>query len=455
MGFSSTFWQSLLPCCVGALLVLGPVIAHATPEFDVRGSLRTRYESLEGPIRRLASGSDQLLAKQLLIDFRANTDRTYAELEFADSRAWLNDAGTPLGTDDVNATELLQGYVGTRLHRTFVDDDSVDLRAGRLTLDLGSRRLIARNQFRNTINSFIGAHATWQRPGGDRLQLFATLPKERARDNPPGLDATEIGFNWQSLDSVLLGLLADTKRLPGGMLGSFFLYVFDEGEGQYGLASERTLFTPGVRLFAQPAPGRWDGELELAVQTGRSRAFSLAADGRTLRHRAGFVHVHAGRTLERPWQPRLVAQFDYASGDDDPLDDRNGHFDTLFGARRFEYGPTGIFGPFTRANLLSPGARLEFVAWDRVDTTVGYRVAWLAEARDRMDGTGLRDPSGASGRFIGQQLEVRVRGEAVPGRLHLEAGAAYLIHGSFLERAPGAPDVDDSTYVYLQTTLRF
>ena len=90
-----------------------------------------------------------------------------------------------------------------------------------------------------------------------------------------------------------------------------------------------------------------------------------------------------------------------------------------------------------------------------MDTTVGYRAAWLAEARDRMDGTGLRDPSGTSGRFIGQQLEVRVRGEAVPGRLHLEAGAAHLIHGSFLERAPGAPDANDSTYVYLQTTLRF
>ena len=38
----------------------------------------------------------------------------------------------------------------------------------------------------------------------------------------------------------------------------------------------------------------------------------------------------------------------------------NNRFDTLYGARRFDFGPTSIYGPFIRSNLNSPALRLFF-----------------------------------------------------------------------------------------------
>ena len=73
---------------------------------------------------------------------------------------------------------------------------------------------------------------------------------------------------------------------------------------------------------------------------------------------AGFAHASAGYTFDAAWTPRVRVAWDYASGDADPNDGQNNRFDTLFGARRFEYGPTGIYGAVFRANLNSPEIRL-------------------------------------------------------------------------------------------------
>src|SRR5690606_18610047 len=117
----------------------------------------------------------------------------------------------------------------------------------------------------------------------------------------------------------------------------------------------RKLVTPGLRILRKAKPAQLDLEIEGAFQQGSSRASTSAEDTTRLDHLAFFFHGALGYTLELPWHPRILAEYDYASGDADPNDRAFGRFDTLYGARRFDFGPTGMYGAFARSNINSPG----------------------------------------------------------------------------------------------------
>src|SRR5690606_19506149 len=115
-------------------------------------------------------------------------------------------------------------------------------------------------------------------------------------------------------------------------------------------------------------------------------------------------------------------------------------------------GPTGIYGPLGRNNISSPGIRLEVKPSKRWDGFLFYRAAWLDSAADSFASTGVRDPSGQSGKFGGHQIEARARYWIVPEALRLEAGAAALFHGRFLENAPNSNRFGDTLYSYIDLT---
>jgi len=123
----------------------------------VEGDYRARYESLNNTYRILDPGSDDLVASRVHLHVRADGEQFYAGLELQDSRAWLDDTFTPVGTDDVNVLEPIRAYIGYR-------SGNVDVQLGRMTMDVGSRRMIARNRFRNTTNVFTGINAIWTNP---------------------------------------------------------------------------------------------------------------------------------------------------------------------------------------------------------------------------------------------------------------------------------------------------
>jgi hypothetical protein len=144
-------------------------------------------------------------------------------------------------------------------------------------------------------------------------------------------------------------------------------------------------------------------------------------------------------------------QYDYASGDRLPDDDKSGTFDLLFGARRFEFGPTGIYGWIYRSNVNTPGCRLELRPTPRLALLSAFRWAWLAQPRGPWVGTTLRDARGESGSYIGSQAEFRLRynlGHVVP-----EIGYARFFKGSFVEHVPNSPGAEDSNYFYIQISF--
>jgi hypothetical protein len=457
-----------LLCGVACASVLG--LAEAAP-YSLQAALdlpawlklsvesRFRYETLDNQFRANGQGGDQVFVMRTLALLEAGTDTARVGLEMIDARALLDDAGTPLDNTQVDSAELLQAYALYRAPRTFGFNANSEFRLGRQTLDFGSRRLISRNRFRNTINAFTGLDWKLGAQGGWSTEAFIGTPVVRLPLLRPALAADEAAFDEEDFGTVLWLLGGASAPFAGGPAAGARLEAYviglDESD-QHFATRNRRLVTPGLRLFKDPAPARVDYQLEVVLQSGTSRAEENPANITDLDHFAHYENLQLGYTLTAAWSPRVSAMFDYASGDEDPRDRDNGRFDTLFGARRFDYGPTGIWGAFQRSNMYSPGARLNLAPRPDLRVMAGYRAFWLASDTDQWVPNRVRDVTGNAGSFVGNQFELSATWAVVPTNVTLETGGACLLGGEFPSNAPNAGrDGEDSSYLYAQLTLAF
>lgn len=432
------------------LLVATP--AHAEDGLTLGANTRLRYETIEGQPRAGLNGSDDLFNIRTIVTAEYRTGRLRLGAELYDSRVYGGDAGTPITTGEVNTLELVQAYVGYEVPDAFGSGTKLGLQAGRFTLNLGSRRLVAADDYRNTTNGYTGLRADLGLPTDLSATLIYTLPQVRLPDNRPDIVDNRVKFDRESFDLVLWGGLA-TKKLAGKR-GAVELSYFHLGERDSPkLATrDRSLDTVGLRVYRDPATGHADFESETVYQSGSVRA-SLTPTAPRLDVSAWFTHLEAGYTFKHPWSPRVALEFDYASGDG-----RGGkftRFDTLFGMRRADLAPAGLYNAVGRANIVSTGLRVEATPSKRLDAFAAYRPLWLASRSDSFSTTGVRDATGNSGRFAGHQIEARVRYWLVPKRLRLEWDGLLLAKGRFLRDAPNAPAGGDTIYNSFNATISF
>lgn len=402
----------------------------------------TRYENLQDQYRAGLSGDDQLLAVHTEVDARLAIAAARFQLELLDARTYLADDDTPLTTAFTNPIDILQATAGFELSDVLRTGDTLVVKAGRYTMDIGSRRFVARNRYRNTINAFTGIDAVYTPSEDVELHTFATLPVIRRPSTRAALADNEIDFDTESFDRIFWGFVATDRR---------FVDRIELAGSLYGLHDRRGLgrdyVTPAIRARRPPKAGEGHFELEVAGQIG-----TVAAEDRDLTHLALFFHFSAGYTAPLPGTPRLTLLYDYASGDADPNDDRSGRFDTLFGIPRGDFGPTMLYAAFNRANLSSPGARASVRPLGDLDFTLTYRAFALAEAADAWIGSGYRDTTGTSGTFLGHQIEGRARWGLLPKNVDLEAGFAHLVRRGFAVRAANG-DAPNPTIVFVQLSL--
>ena len=156
--------------------------ATAEPaHLKISGSQRTRYERLDPQFRKGFDDSDQVVALQTSVVFDWSLDAFQFVGEIMDSRGELNDEGSFV-TNTVDTLEPIQAYFAWHKKGMFEDSGDSTLRVGRMTLDLGKRRMIARNRYRNTVNNFLGADWSWRDGDGRNLRLFYFQPMlDRAR----------------------------------------------------------------------------------------------------------------------------------------------------------------------------------------------------------------------------------------------------------------------------------
>ena len=419
-------------------------------DLTVSGSARIRYESLHNQFRPGLDENDDLVTMRfsLAAEYDAGPVRFGGEL--IDARAYSGDNGSSIGTGEVNALELVQAYIGVDLDDALGAGSTSSLTAGRFTMDLGSRRLVGRNNFRNTTNAFTGLRFDYGDGDKRALTAFFTFPHQRLPSDKAAILDNEVQWDHEGDDLIFYGAFGSTP--VGGNTLELFFYGLDEDDRPSRATNDRRLYTPGARFLHAPKAGAMDYQVEYAYQFG-SRSTSSAEDAFRQDVSAHFLHAETGYRFDANWQPRLALVYDLATGDEAGGD--YGRFDSLYGPRRSDYGPTGIYGPLGRNNLGALGADFEFKPSSRVDGFVKYRALWLDSATDSFANTGVRDPAGQSGTFGGHQVEARLRYWFVPDFLRLDTGAAVLVNGRFLETAPNANGFGNPVYGYVDLTATF
>lgn len=453
-SFARHFGLFTAVLCFAAL----PAAAQSSPapapseDFSIGGSVRARYEALDGQFRPGFDAADDLYSLRTIVTAEYRTGPVRIGAELYDSRVYGGEAGSAVSANDVNALELVQAWVAVDLATPLGTGSSGRLQAGRFMLNLGSRRLVAGDDYRNTTNGFTGLRADLRGRDGTAATLIYVLPQVRLPDDQPSVLDNKVAWDRESFDLVLWGgTVARPRTIAGALLeASYFRLRERDAPGRP--TRDRDLHTAGVRLIREPAPGRVDFEAEAIFQTGRISA-SQTANAPRLDVSASFLHLDIGYTFPGPARLRMSLEYDRASGDGPGP--RYGRFDTLFGMRRGDLAPAGIYAALGRTNISTPGVRIEAAPGRRVDGFIVYRALWAASATDSFSTTGIRDPAGASGSFAGHQLEGRLRYWLVPERLRAEFNAALLIKRGILVDAPNAPATGDTRYVSLALTAGF
>ena len=426
--------------------------AVGDPEgLTLSGSIRVRYETLANQFRPGLDENSDIVVLRTTLAAQYDTGPVRIAAELIDARAYSADRNGSAGTGEVNAVELVQAYLGFDLGDALGRGTDATLDVGRFTMDLGSRRLVSRNNFRNTTNAFAGARFQWQGPDKSAFTAFYTLPLVREPADKDAILDNAVEWDRESFDFTFWGGFGSLPLGDDTTLEAYF-YALDEDDSPKLATRNRHLYTPGLRIFSKPAAGQWDYEFEAAYQFGHVRE-STAAQAAKRDVSSYTMHAEVGYRFDAAWSPRLSLEYDRASGD--KRGGRYGRFDNLFGSRRSDFGPTSTFGALGRSNISSLGLRLEFAPDKRWDGFLHYNANWLDSASDSFATTGVRDPNGASGRFAGHELEARVRYWLLPDILRMDVGGAVLINGGFLEDAPNANGYGDPAFGYVELTASF
>jgi hypothetical protein len=402
---------------------------------------RTRFEVYDHPWRNIQplGRTDPQIQQRTRVRFGLNGETFRFLFEGQDSRVHLSDLSE---FDFIDATiknenDILQVIVSATANNVLGSGLRTDLHLGRLTMDFGRRRLIARNDFRNTTNAFDGIH--WQLAKDKDWRIRAFLVEPVIRD--------QVQLDEQSKRFVFWGTYVETNQVPWLRINAYYFGLNDQRFST--LNSQRTFSTFGMRFYENPTKGQMDYEIESVAQTGKRGN----AD-----HFAHFQHIDLAYTFDLPWSPRFLIRYDYASGDRNPNDSQSSAFDSLFGARRFEFNATGNFGPFFRTNISSPGWGMIVVPYKGWKVQLNHRFWYLATSRGGFAGSGLRDGTGGSGNYLGHDLEMRAQWK-INNNLEFDAGYNHWFKGSYFDRLPASAGLPpggnkDTDYFYILTKFR-
>ena len=403
---------------------------------------RVRYEDYRTPWIKDTSTGQYAVPIQSVIWGEVRPSETFRlGAEFWDARQYGSSDPNVLNNSMVNPGNFAQIYAAWIQRDLFGLGVDVESKAGQMTMNVGSTRLIGRYAFRNDQQSYVGIQERIRDPSDDwEFLAFANVPERLLPDTRSGLKNNDVIWNRPETNAYFTGAFLQ-KRLEDHQHLETFFYYLSEGTAD---PKSRVLYTPGFRLYREVRRSEFDYEWESVGPTG-----SMTPDtgGAPIAVGSLMEHIQLGYSFDAPWSPRVTAMWDFASS----------HFDSLFGINVFEFGPTGILGFFNRTNIDSPGYRVQITPSQDVFIFLSNRLWWLADpaSSSGWSTAHLVDLSGRSGRYVGQTVELSARWDAAYN-ISFQSGWQVLIKGQFARDAPGAPsDTSNVNYFYVQTELRY
>lgn len=445
---------------------------------DLGLEYRARYEHRDNDFRRADENIDDplLLRTRAYIGVKEILDPLRFAVEVQDSRRNNGDYSRAYDTRDVNQADILQGYLELHFKESIFGKDDLGnnrpfwVRGGRLAWESLDRRLIARNEWRNTTNTFQGVRANIGDKKNDwQLEAFAVKPVQRFTRSLDEVDHSQDFYgvigDWRgwseyvTLQPYYFLLKQDGNKVKYNSNGQELT-----GATLSAAQIDRKIHTAGLRAYGAFNSG-WDYDTSYVKQWGnQDRFLSNALGSINVDHEAYSYGAEVGYTFKNSWKPRVSAYYGVASGDSTPATgtDRTDsqRFERLFGFAR----PWSNNDYIQMENIRTPKLHLEFepkvsfLQNVKVDTSFSwYR---LDDASDRWQaGSNLRDRTGARGNDLGKEVDLRVR-FPINQYASLNIGYAHFWAGDFVKDSVkiagnnnDATRASSSDFFYTELTL--
>jgi len=378
------------------------------------GEYRTRFEGVGGLGFRPDS-TDAFLLSRVRLNLRVSpTSWMRFQIQAQDAQVmWRNPK--PDGPPYENTFDLRQGY----LEFSSSDKPMFALRVGRQELVYGEMRLIGHLNWTNTARSFDAAKLTIKH-GNYKVDAFASSV----------VNLKEGTYDKSSGGNDLHGAYGTIEKLiPNATVEPYVLWRIGRGtRSEAGAPGVLSRPVYGGRIVGK-LPGRLDYGAEMVGQTG-----SVGTD--TIRAWAG--HWVTGYTLPAKKTTRIVAEYNYASGDTVAGDGKQQTFDQLYPTGHDKLGLADQVG---WKNIHDVRSGVEFKATKKLSMNSFYHAWWLPSRTDALYNAAgnaiVRVASGAAGRFVGQEADIQATFALRP-ELSIGGGFANIFPGTFLKNAtPG------------------
>jgi hypothetical protein len=418
----------------------------------IGGEVRERYEFRDNAdFNEDASDTLSFIASRIRLHLNYEVAPDIAAfIQIQDARIFGGEAST---VSNDNLLDLHQGYVSIK------NVGSTSLVLGRQELFFGDHRLVGHFGWNNVGRSFDGLRMTYL-AAPVKVDFWATSPKVYGTNTGASPAFTPSNREHQTF----YGIYGSIKTAPA-TVEPYVMYLLDGGNAGELNAAGTALLSPitapaargqsritvGLRADGKVASEAIDYTAEAAFQTG-------GMDGRGTTP-ASDIAAHAfalkgGYTAPVAFKPRVGFEFDRASGDSDPADDKFETFENLFPTNHPFYGFMDYVG---WRNMQDIRLSLSVKPTASSGVSLDYHRFSLAEESDnwyQASGAIFRPtPASNTETDLGQEVDL-VAYVMLKERIRVEVGYGRFMPGDYVDvNFPTATDASD--WFYMQAGVGF